>query len=219
MEGVINWGGTKGTLPPKVKGVKPQATTRIGRKQTTPAQLLAVVQARGDKADEAGTTDLGVQPPDDGRGAVLIDSPHKLRNKDLTKLRSVNEQPPMKRHGGGWPKGRPRLFTPEVIEALCNDLLAYADENEYPTEAEYCYTRGINFQRLNDIPALREAKDMMLAKRQAMLIRRGMTLTIGEGPLGAFISRMISHAGQFSMTEKQELTHAGSIGVQIVDDI
>jgi hypothetical protein len=105
------------------------------------------------------------------------------------------------------------VWTPEHIAEVAADILAYAESSLFPTEAEFCYTRGIAYQRLVEFPELRAAKEMMFAKRQAMTIRRGLRLGIGEGALGSFLAKLAGNAGPFSLTEKTETEHSGSVRV------
>jgi hypothetical protein len=195
MEKVMNWGGLA-----KDKA-KPKLVPKPGQTSLVPEDK-AKGQRRGDN------------PPGPDPGGRTKAATHKLACKDLT---DFCPPPPIKRGVGRPPV--PIVWTPEYIQQVVEDMEKYTDETDFPTEAEFCYTRQIRYQRLNEHEELRAAKEMMFAKRQAMLIRRGLSLGMGEGPLGAFISRIASQAGPFSITEKQELAHSGSIGVQIVDDV
>lgn len=119
----------------------------------------------------------------------------------------------------GRPRNTPDKWTPEFIASVIADMEKYTEETRFPTECEFCYTRGIHVQRLRECPELRDAAVMMLAKRQAMVINRGLRLGQGDGPLGAFLLRMSVNAGPFSMVDKHDVGLSGSLGVTIVDDV
>jgi hypothetical protein len=91
------------------------------------------------------------------------------------------------------------------VALVIADMERYIASTPYPTEPEFCYTRHIHPQRLNENAELRAAKVMMQAKRQATAINRGFALKPGEAPLGSFLQKMISHAGPFSLTDKSEV--------------
>ena len=105
----------------------------------------------------------------------------------------------------GRPPNTPDKWTDEYVALVIADMERYINSTAYPTEAEFCYTRHIHPQRLNENAALREAKVMMQAKRQAKIIERGFALKPGEAPLCSFLRRMMSHAGPFSLTDKTEV--------------
>ena len=119
----------------------------------------------------------------------------------------------------GRPRNTPDKWTPEFIASVIADMEMYTEETRFPTECEFCYTRGIHVQRLRECPELRDAAVMMLAKRQAMVINRGLRLGQGDGPLGSFLLRMSVNAGPFSMVDKHDVGLTGSLGVTIVDDV
>lgn len=101
--------------------------------------------------------------------------------------------------------GRPVVWTAELVHQVAEDMRAYVASVDFPTLAEFCYTRGISPRRISDHPELIEAREMLQAKLQAMTINRGLKLGQGEGALGSFLLRMSANAGAFSLTEKQEL--------------
>ena len=113
----------------------------------------------------------------------------------------------------GRPKDVPGLWTPEYIAEVAALIRAYVAESDYPTEAEFCYVYDIRYQRLNEFPELRDAKDLIFAKRQAITIRRGMSLGVGEGALGSFMTKLAANAGDFSLTDKQEIAHSGGVRI------
>jgi len=113
----------------------------------------------------------------------------------------------------GRPKDTPNGWTPAYIAEVAALVRRYVEESDYPTEAEFCYVYDIRYQRLNEFPELREAKDLIFAKRQAITIRRGIGLGQGEGPLGSFLTKLAANAGDFSMTEKQEIAHSGGVRI------
>jgi hypothetical protein len=158
-----------------------------------------------------------VRPPEEVGGVLQVGGLRNLPTETLDDPMEPSNPLPIKKKMGR-PFG-PILWTPEYIKAVVHDMEVYTESMDFPTESEYCYTRDIAYQRINEIPELRAAKEMMFAKRQAMIIRRGLTLGMGDGPLGSFLLRLAANAGPFSLTEKQALEHAGTIGVQIVDDI
>lgn len=117
----------------------------------------------------------------------------------------------------GRPKDTPELWTPAYIAEVADLIRKYVAESDYPTEAEFCYVYDIRFQRLCEFPALREAKELIFAKRQAITIRRGTSLGVGEGALGSFLTKLAANAGDFSMTEKQEIAHSGGVRIFATD--
>jgi len=170
----------------------------------------------------------GGQPPFDQDPSETLKRPklNKFRSKELSSnvMRLSDNNPPSIRRIGR-PPNTPNKWTPEYIDSVVADMQQYTDDTDYPTEAEFCYTRSIHPQRLRESPVLRDARDMMLAKRQAMVIRRGMNLGPGEGALGSFIARLSANAGIFSLVDKQEVTGnegmplaIGMIKRVIVDD-
>jgi hypothetical protein len=126
------------------------------------------------------------------------------------------EKAPEVKRGVGHPPG-PDKWTPDYIAKVAKLIRDYADKTDYPTEAEFCYMYDIRFQRLSEYPELRDAKDYLFAKRQAQLIKRGMELD-RESALGAFMLRLAANAGPYSLSDKSELAHSGSMAV-ILDDI
>jgi hypothetical protein len=113
----------------------------------------------------------------------------------------------------GRPKDTPELWTPQYIAEVADLIRKYVSESDYPTEAEFCYVYDIRYQRLNEFPDLRAAKELIFAKRQAITIRRGIGLGQGEGALGSFLTKLAANAGDFSMTEKQEIAHSGGVRI------
>lgn len=117
----------------------------------------------------------------------------------------------------GRPKDSPDIWTPAFIAEVADLIRQYVEESDYPTEAEFCYVYDVRYQRLNEFPELRAAKDMIFAKRQAVTIRRGLALGQGEGALGSFLTKLSANAGDFSLTEKQEIAHSGGVRVVATD--
>lgn len=101
--------------------------------------------------------------------------------------------------------GRPVVWTPELVHQVALDMSAYVASVDFPTIAEFCYTRGISPRRISEHQELVDAREMLQAKLQAMTINRGLKLGPGEGALGSFLLRMSANAGAFSLTEKQEV--------------
>lgn len=121
------------------------------------------------------------------------------------KCKKAKSTPPPASPPRGRPKNSPDVWTAEHIEAVAEDLWNYIESTPCPTEAEFCYTRGIHFQRLSDIPLLRELKEFIFAKRQAYTIGRGVRLAQGDGPLGAFLQKLAANAGPYSLTDKTDI--------------
>lgn len=117
----------------------------------------------------------------------------------------VDNMLPLKRPPGR-PKGTADTWTPEFIQQVADEMEAYTAASEFPTEAEFCYTRGIHPQRLSEFQLLRDARDMLFAKRQAMTIRAGIRLGKGDGPKGSFLLKLAANAGALSLVDKSELT-------------
>lgn len=153
------------------------------------------------RAREAAKGKKKPKPPSLGRKFTAREIPHD------PSLPVIKQKP-------GRPKDTPDLWTPAYIAEVADLIRQYVAESDYPTEAEFCYVYDIRFQRLCEFPELRAAKDLIFAKRQAITIRRGIGLGQGEGPLGSFLTKLSANAGDFSMTEKQEIAHSG--GVRII---
>lgn len=90
------------------------------------------------------------------------------------------------------------------------DLQSYIDEVDFPTEAEYCYTRGITLAKMKKY--LAEGIELMAAKRNATLIKRGWE---GDEQLGTFLTRLSANADEFSLVDKAELTGKNGEPVQV----
>lgn len=192
-----------------------------GKKKAAP-RSAASSRARG----KPGSTSSNTAPAATQQPLVRIhkNKREEARTRELEAIARAQSEmdeaivPNLKRKPGR-PRNTPDKWTPEFIASVIADMEKYTEETRFPTECEFCYTRGIHVQRLRECPELRDAAVMMLAKRQAMVINRGLRLGQGDGPLGAFLLRMSVNAGPFSMVDKHDVGLSGSLGVTIVDDI
>lgn len=91
-------------------------------------------------------------------------------------------------------------WSAEYVEAALADMQQYTDEVEFPTEAEYCYSRGVAHKLAKKY--LAAGLEQMAAKRQAVLIRRGWT---GDDQLGTFLTKVAANADDFSLVDKHEV--------------
>ena len=106
-----------------------------------------------------------------------------------------------------------KLWNEEYIKEVALDMAKYIDSSDFPTVAEFCYTRGIYSARLGESEILRELKDLMHAKCVALGIRRGLALDPGEGALSSFLQKLLMNMGSHSLTERTEVEHSGGIHV------
>jgi hypothetical protein len=112
----------------------------------------------------------------------------------------------------GRPKDSPDVWTPEHIAEVAQQMWEYIESTDYPSIPGFCYLYGIRHQRLGEFEELRDMKDLLFAKRQANIERRGMRLGVGEGALGSFIQKLAANAGPFSLTDKTEVTEKTAQG-------
>lgn len=155
------------------------------------------------------------EPPRTREAAARENKP-RVKGFSAADIPHDSSLPPIKRKPGR-PKDTPDLWTPAYIAEVAALIRNYAEESDYPTEAEFCYVYDIRFQRLNEFPELKAAKEAIFAKRQAVTIRRGLALGQGEGALGSFLTKLSANAGDFSLTEKQEIAHSGGVRVVATD--
>lgn len=94
----------------------------------------------------------------------------------------------------------PDEWPEDYVNIVKEDMQTYIDESDFPTEAEFCYTRGIGIKKVDQ--HLKDMKELMAAKRQAMMIRRGWS---GDDPLGTFLTKLAANAGPFSLVDKHEI--------------
>jgi hypothetical protein len=94
----------------------------------------------------------------------------------------------------------PEEWNEDLVKLMLSDLQSYVDESDFPTEAEFCYTRGVGIKKVKKY--LKDGLELMSAKRQAMLIRRGWS---GEEPVGTFLTKLSANADEFSLVDKHEL--------------
>jgi hypothetical protein len=87
-----------------------------------------------------------------------------------------------------------------LVTKLNADMLDYVDASDFPTEAEYCYTRGLPVKKVKKY--LKASLEMMAAKRQAILIQRGWS---GDEPVGGFLTKLSANADDFSLVDKHEI--------------
>lgn len=154
--------------------------------------------------------------PDLHARVVLCDS--RVKENLVEKLRSLGDNaqnegvrlqalkelgrtvyPKRFKEGGSAPPPIPLKRLPKDVsdEDLGADMLDYVDVADFPTESEYCYTRGVALKKLP-----KAGCEMMAAKRQAVMIRRGWS---DDGPLGTFLTKLAANAGDFSLVDKHEL--------------
>jgi len=125
----------------------------------------------------------------------------------------ISEIQPRRRKGKHIVGVVPQKWTEAQIVKVADDMAKYIDESDFPTLAEFCYIHGIYSARINESSILREMNDLLHAKCQAMIIRRGVTLGQGEGPLGQFLQKLAMNMGQFSLTDKSEVAHSGGVNL------
>jgi hypothetical protein len=94
----------------------------------------------------------------------------------------------------------PEEWDAEMVARLNADMLEYVDASEFPTEAEYCYTRGLPIKKVKK--HLKASLELMSAKRQAILIQRGWS---GDEPAGGFLTKLAANADEFSLVDKHEV--------------
>jgi len=136
--------------------------------------------------------------------------------KAIDKLKEIDNSPlPVIHRKSGRQPNTPERWTSEFILKIAAEMERYTDESEFPTESEFCYIHGVHPQRFSESAILSNARDMMMAKRQAVTIKRGMKLEPGEGALGSFLARLSANAGVFSLVDKQELTGRDGMPVAI----
>lgn len=97
----------------------------------------------------------------------------------------------------------PEPWPEEYVAELAVDMLSYVDGADFPSEAEYCYSRGVTLRQLKTHDALQRVRELMDAKRQAMMIRRGWS---GDEPVGGFMTKLAANAGDHSLVDKHELS-------------
>ena len=138
------------------------------------------------------------------------------RKKAIDTLKGIDESPlPVVVRRKGRRPNTPDKWTSDFILHIAAEMEKYTEESEFPTEAEFCYMYGVHPQRFCESAILTNARDMMMAKRQAVTIKRGMKLEPGEGALGSFLARISANAGIFSLVDKQELTGRDGMPVAI----
>jgi hypothetical protein len=91
----------------------------------------------------------------------------------------------------------------EYVASVVADMQAYVDESDFPTMAEFCYTRGIGLKKVAKHQELLACKELMEAKQQAMMIRRGWS---GDDSMSTFLTKLAGNTGPFSLVDKGELT-------------
>lgn len=161
------------------------------REQETKAARAATAAAtRARQTAKARKTKKEVQKPSGKR------SPTSLRKDVVQNLEG--------QIGSGRPLGTPQTWTPEYIQTVAEAMRRYIETTDVPTEARFCYDQKIHHQRLSDIPELRALRDWMFAKRQAVIVERGLMLKQGEGPLGSFYQKLMANAGPYSMVDRGE---------------
>ena len=100
-------------------------------------------------------------------------------------------------------KAPPEPWDESYIATLALDMQEYVDTSDFPTPAEFCYTRGVSVKKIDKYPSLADVKELMAAKQQAMLVRRGWS---GDDAMGAFLTKLAGNTGPFSLIDKGELT-------------
>lgn len=140
-------------------------------------------------------------------------------SRDALKRIYPDGVPKPKGPGPGRPVGSADVWTPEHIAEVTAAIYAYVEKTACPSVAEFCYTHGVRIQRLSEFPSLGEARDALNAKRLAYIEKAGLKLNKDHGQRGTFLLRMAANVGAYSLTEKQDLEHSGSVAVKIVDDI
>jgi len=110
------------------------------------------------------------------------------------------------------PVGRPRSLSPKRVKELLALLRKYIDNTEIPIIAEFAYTNGVLRETLYDYPEFSTLLKELIAKKETVL-ERGMLK-------GDYVpSAAIFSLKQVGWSDKQDITHSGSLGVTLVDDI
>lgn len=130
--------------------------------------------------------------------------------------RATSKKPKSKPNGSsqfrpGRPLGSADVWTPEFIAKVAAELEKYIAKTDCPMVAEICFNLGIRRQRLYEHPELESLVNMLQAKRAIYYEKAGRRLTKEQGPRGAFIMRQMANLGDYSVTEKTEVEHSGSV--------
>jgi len=108
--------------------------------------------------------------------------------------------------------GRPRKYSKKRVKELMTAFDNYIDNTDVPTIAWFAYQARIERCTLYDYQEFSTLIKRCIDKKEGAL-EQGMLS--GEMPPAAAIFSL----KQLGWSDKQDINHSGSIGVQIVDDI
>ena len=111
---------------------------------------------------------------------------------------------------------RPKEWTPARINKVRLALEEYTETTEIPIIADFAYKNHINRQTLYDLAEMdskfSDAMKRIIAKKESALEIKALSGDVVP-------SMAIFSLKQLGWSDKQDITHSGSLGVVLVDDI
>lgn len=107
------------------------------------------------------------------------------------------------------PAGRPREYTPGVIEDIKEQMDEYIAQTPVPIFAEFCDKYGYLRTYLYEIKELSDSIKKMMQKKEVALEKGALT-----GKLNTAMA--IFSLKQMGWSDKQEVKHDGGISINII---